>query len=146
MHPLPHQYRMTLQYNGGLAGALNSTDQAAIPFAAPVEFDGPGTGWSPETLLLSSVSGCIALTFAAICKMMKVEFSHLEISATGIVENIPGDKRMHFSRIELQPALQLTNPADEGKLPKIWENTEKHCLVSNSLKTPVHIQPPQLKS
>ena len=144
MKPLPHEYSVNLSYNGNMEGALNSEGQTTINYAAPVDFDGPGTGWSPETMLLASVSSCVALTFASIAKMMKVDFTDLQIQVKGIVNNMPNEKRMHFAEIALQPALKLGNPPDESKLPKIWENTEKHCLVSNSLTSKITIAPTQL--
>lgn len=143
MHPLPHQYTITLQYTGAMEGQVTSAGQPTIKFSAPKEFDGPGTGWSPETMLLSSVTSCIALTFQIVAKMMGVAFSELTFAAEGIVNTFDG-KRMHFEKITLTPSLKLTDPAQEGKLGKIWENTEKHCIISNSLKTAVHIAPTQL--
>lgn len=139
MHPLPHNYSMTLNYNGNMEAVAQCAGQADFAVSAPAEFGGPASGWSPEGLLLNSVASCIALTFANIASMMKVEFSNLTIAASGVVDNMEGEKRMHFSSITLQPSLTLANPADEAKLAKIWENTEKFCLVSNSINTPVHI-------
>lgn len=143
MHPLPHHYKISLQYTGALEGRLTAEGQPPLLFAAPKEFDGPGTGWSPETMFLNAVTACIALTFQIVAKMMGVGFNDFTIRAEGIVNTFEG-KRMHFEAITLTPSLTLTDPTQEGKLPKIWENTEKHCLVSNSLKTAVHIAPTQL--
>ncbi|MBI2342801.1 MAG: OsmC family protein [Deltaproteobacteria bacterium] len=145
MHPLPHRYHVALTYRGDKTGALTTDGQPTIGFSAPKEFDGPGSGWSPETLLLNAVAACVTLTFGAIAAMMQVEYRDLTIEATGTVDKIEGGKQMHFSEITLRPTLRLANPADESKLPKMWESTEKHCLVSNSLKTPVHIAAPTLR-
>ena len=144
MHPLPHHYTITLQYVGGMEGTVATEGQPTLKYSAPKEFDGPGTGWSPEALLLNSVATCIALTFHIVAKMMGVGFSNLQIAATGVVNAFDG-KRMHFEKITLAPSLTLTNPADESKLGKIWENTEKHCIISNTLKTHVTIAPAQLQ-
>jgi peroxiredoxin-like protein len=143
MHPLPHHYTITCRYTGAMEGTLDTADQATINLSAPKEFGGPGSGWSPEALFLNAVTGCIALTFSVIANMMKVEYRDLAFEAIGTVDAMEG-KRMHFSKIELKPSLTLANAADESKLPKIWENTEQHCLVSNSLKTPVEIATTQL--
>lgn len=143
MHKLPHNYRMTLNYTGNMEGSLHTENQTDIKLSAPPEFDGPGTGWSPETLFLSSISGCMALTFAAIAKGSKVEYSDLTLAVEGVVDAM-ADKRMHFSEIKVKPRLKLANPADESKMPRMWESVEKHCLVSNSVQTPVKIEAPEI--
>ncbi len=144
MHPLPHHYTVRLRYDGNMEGAAETNGQPSVKYSAPKEFDGPATGWSPEAMLLGSISSCIALTFQAVAKMMGVGFSDLLITAEGTVNALEG-KRMHFAEITLTPSLKLADPAHEGKLPKIWENTEKHCIISNSLKTTVHIAHTELR-
>ncbi len=143
MKNLPHHFQATVKLDAHLAGSFGAEGLSAVPLTAPVEFDGPGTGYSPEALLLASVASCVALTFQVIAKMMKVECSNLQIKASGVVDALP-DKRMHFASIELTPSLKLANADDAAKLPKMWQNTEKHCLISNSLQAPVHIAETQL--
>jgi peroxiredoxin-like protein len=143
MHPLPHTYQINCTFTGNKEASVGCAGQPTIKMSVPKEFDGPNTGWSPEAMFLNALAGCVAFTFSTIAGMMKLDFSNLMIAATGTVEAHP-DKRMYFSKVTLQPSLTLANPADESKLPKMWENTEKHCLVSNSVQCPVEIQPPQI--
>ncbi len=144
MAGFPHHFVTTVQLTDAQNGSIQAGSLPPAQIAVPAEFHGPGTGWSPEGLQLSAVASCIAFTFAYITKMMKVEYSNLKIDAKGAVDLMP-DKRMHFSEIHLTPSLTLTNPADESKLPGMWQKTEQQCIISNSLKTPVHIAATVLK-
>ncbi len=86
MHPLPHTYKVDFVYKDGMQGELSTAGRDVLPCSAPPEFDGPGTGWSPEALFLNAIAGCVALTFASIAKMMKVEFSEFELAVVGKVD------------------------------------------------------------
>ena len=125
MHPFPHKYEMTYTDTGSQEGLMSCGELPDVKVSAPKEFDGPNTGWSPENLFLSSIGACIALTFGAIAKMMNVEYSNLTLTMSGSVDKFEGN-RMKFTSITIKPSLTLANPADESKLGKILENTEKH--------------------
>src|ERR1022692_721046 len=78
MHPDPHVY--TAAANGRPEGtvALTSASLPEIATAPPPEFDGPGDVWSPETLLCASLADCFVLSFRAIARASKLEWSELE--------------------------------------------------------------------
>lgn len=144
MSGFPHHFETTLNLVDGQNATMASGNLPGVSVTVPPEFKGPGTGWSPEGLQLSAVASCVAFTFAYMARMMKVEYSDLSIAAKGAVDLMP-DKRMHFSEIHLTPSLKLGNPGDEAKLAGMWQKTEQQCIISNSLKTPVHIEATVLK-
>ena len=45
--------------------------------SAPVEFDGPGDRWSPETLLIAAIADCFILTFRAIACATRMDWQGL---------------------------------------------------------------------
>ena len=77
MHPYPHRY--TVSASGSPVGnvRVTATGLPDIQTAPPAEFDGPGDVWSPESLLCASIADCFILTFRAIARASKFEWSDL---------------------------------------------------------------------
>lgn len=138
MHPLPHTY--SVQLAGGPEGyaQLMGEGVPALASAGPKEFDGPGDAWSPEYLLLAAVSSCFLLTFRAVAKASGLEFVSLDCACDGIVDK--QDRKLCFTQINLHPHLVLRDELDREKALRVLEKSEKGCLVSASLSTPVHMQ------
>lgn len=139
MKPLPHIYEIRLA--GGPDGYA-TVSGAGIPelkTAPPLDFDGPGDAWSPEHLLLAAVETCFLFTLRSVARASKLEFQSLELSGTGRVDRKDGVTR--FTEIVLQPRLQLGAGGDKDRALRILEKSEKACLVSSSLSTPVRLEP-----
>ncbi len=139
MKPLPHHYDVTL--SGGSVGyaALAAPGVPELKSAPPLDFDGPGDAWSPEHLLLAAVASCFLFTLRAVAKASKIDFVSLEVSAAGTVDRQDGVTQ--FTEIVLRPRLTLPPGADRSRALHILERSEKSCLVSASLSTPVRLEP-----
>jgi peroxiredoxin-like protein len=139
MKPLPHHYETRLA--GGPDGyATSSAD--GIPdlrCAAPVDFDGPGDAWSPEHMLLAAVQTCFLFTLRSVAKLSRFQFKGLELSAHGVLDRKEGVTR--FTEIVLRPRLTVAHGTDRVQALRIMEKSEKACLVSASLSTPVRLEP-----
>jgi peroxiredoxin-like protein len=137
--PLPHQYDVELR--GGPSGyaRLNTPGVPELRSAPPTSYDGPGDAWSPEHLLLASVQTCFLFTLRAIARLSKLEFSLLELSATGTVDRRDGVTR--FTAIVLRPRITVAPGTDRERTLRILEKSEQACLVSASLSTPITLQP-----
>jgi uncharacterized OsmC-like protein len=109
-----------------------------LPTAPPREFGGPGDAWSPEHLLLASVEACFLFTFRAVARAAHVDFVDINVHAEGTVDHQSGVTR--FTEIVLRPRLIVRRGADREKLAYVLARTEKACLVSASLATPVRIE------
>jgi organic hydroperoxide reductase OsmC/OhrA len=138
MKPLPHHYDVHL--TGGPTGyaQLSTAGVPALRTAPPVDYDGPGDAWSPEHLLLASVQACFLFTLRAIALMSKVDFLALDLSASGTVNRQDGVTR--FSEIVLRPKLTVPRGTDRQRVLHILEKSEKACLVSASLGTPIRLE------
>jgi len=139
MKPLPHQYDVHL--TGGPSGyaQLSTPGVPDLRAAAPSDYDGPGDAWSPEHLLLAALQACFLLTFRAIARVSKVEFVALELAASGTVDRQDGITR--FTEIVLRPRLTVPAGADRDRALRALEKSEKACLVSASLSTPIRLEP-----
>ncbi len=139
MKPLPHVY--DARVIGGPAGhaTLSAPGLPDVNSAPPADFGGPGDAWSPEHLLMAAVETCFLFTFRAVARASKVEFTSLEVSGAGTVDRKEGVTR--FTEIVLRPRLTLSAGADRDTALRALEKSERACLVSASLSTPIHLEP-----
>ncbi len=139
MKPLPHNYDVHL--TGGPSGyALLSTPGVPdLRTAPPADFGGPGDAWSPEHLLLAAVQTCFLFTLRSIARASHVDFSTLVLDAAGTVDRQEGVTR--FTEIVLRPRLEIARGTDRERVLRMLEKSEKLCLVSASLFTPIRVEP-----
>lgn len=139
MKPFPHEHDVHL--TGGPSGyaVLSTLGVPDLRAAAPADFDGPGDAWSPEHLLLAAVQACFLLTLRSIARASHVDFISLDVDAAGTVDRQEGVTR--FTEIVLRPRLVIARGLDRERALRMLENTEKHCLVSASLSTPIRVEP-----
>jgi organic hydroperoxide reductase OsmC/OhrA len=139
MKPLPHVYDVKLA--GGPTGhaTVSTPGVPDMLSAPPLDFGGPGDVWSPEHLLMAAVETCFLFTFRSVARASKVEFTSLELSGEGTVDRKDGVTR--FTEIVLRPRLTLPAGADRERALRALEKSEKACLVSASLSTPIRLEP-----
>ncbi len=139
MKPLPHVY--TARLSGGPDGyaTVAASGVPELRTAAPADFDGPGDAWSPEQFLMAAVETCFLFTFRAVAQASKLEFTALEVSGEGTVDRKDGATR--FTQIVLRPRLTLPAGANRERAMRVLEKSERACLVSASLSTPVRLEP-----
>ena len=131
MEPLPHHYRVT-----GNASAEGNVDVSAaglprITTAPPAEFGGPGDQWSPESLLVAAVADCFILSFRAIARASKLEWTDLQCTASGTLDRV--DRVTRFTAIGVEATLSVPAGTDVEKAEKLLHKAEQSCLITNSL-------------
>jgi len=138
MHPYPHVYKVT-------AGAANEGDVtvgspglADVPSMAPPEFGGPPGYWSPETLLAAAVADCFVLSFRAVARAGKLEWTSVSAEVDAILDRVEGVA--NFTRFTTRARLVIPAGGDPDRARKLMEKAEKVCLVSNSLKGERHLE------
>ena len=138
MKPLPHDYDMELV--GGPQGyaTISAAGLPDLTTAPPPEFDGPGDAWSPEHLLLASVSSCFLFTFRAMARASKAAFLDVDAHTWGQVSRVDGVTR--FTEIVVRAAVTAAPGSDIEQLQRAIEKTTTRCLVSSSLTTPVRVE------
>jgi len=139
MKPFPHHYHVGLA--GGPEGpaAVSADGLPEMISAPPLDFDGPGDAWSPEHLLVAAVETCLLFTLQAVARASKIEFRSLQVSGEGVVDRQDGAIR--FTEIVLRPRLVLAPGTDPDRARRALEKSERACLVSASLSTPVRLEP-----
>lgn len=109
----------------------------ALETAPPKEFGGPGGYWSPEALLVGAVTDCFILTFRAIARASKLDWSALECSTEGKLERI--ERVTRFTELTITAHLTVPAGTDTDKAKQLLEKAESNCLVSNSLTSTINL-------
>lgn len=131
MQGFPHRYAVSASAkNDGLV-LLDSPGVTQLASAPPIEFDGPGDQWSPESLLTASVADCVILTFRAIARASKLEWTEIEMQVDGTLDRV--DRVNRFTHFDIQARLRIPAGTDADKAKLLLEKAEENCLISNSL-------------
>lgn len=131
MHPYPHTYVASAAGEGKGLVTLASPQLPSLATAPPPEFDGPGGVWSPETLLCASLADCFILTFRAVSRAARFEWSRLECRVEGVLERV--GRRSQFTRYTTFAKLTVPEGADSAKARELLERAEEGCLIANSV-------------
>jgi organic hydroperoxide reductase OsmC/OhrA len=139
MHPLPHRYQVSAQ--GSPAGAVRVTAPGlpGLDTTAPPEFDGPPGYWSPETLLAASVADCYILSFRAVARASKLEWSDLSVDVEAVLDRVEGVTR--FGKFIVRPHLTIAAADKETLARTVMDKAKRACLVTNSLSGECELVP-----
>lgn len=131
MKAFPHVYRVAA--SAAVVGevVLSCAGLTPLPSAPPLEFDGPGDRWSPETLLVAAIADCFVLTFRAIARASRMDWLTLACDVTGTLEREQGNSR--FTTYLVHAKLTVPAGVDAAQAKVILEKAEHGCLISNSL-------------
>jgi organic hydroperoxide reductase OsmC/OhrA len=132
MHPFPHVYTAAASGQPEGAVALTSAGLPEIASAPPPEFGGPGGVWSPETLLCASLADCFVLSFRAIARASKLEWSELACRVEGVLERVDGVTQ--FTRYTTFATVTVAAESAAETARRLLEKAEHVCLISNSLR------------
>jgi peroxiredoxin-like protein len=136
-----YTYEVNLSWNEDRKGTIFSPVLSqSIEVATPPEFPKGIEGiWSPEHLFVASVNACLMTTFLAIAENSKLEFIEFHSSATGTLDKVEG--KFMMTEIYLRPTLTIQHLAQQEKALKVLNMSEKACLISNSVKSRVILEP-----
>ena len=139
MNPV-HYYNTNIKWDEGRIGTLSSETLDSFKVATPPEFPkGVPNTWSPEHLYVASINTCLMTTFLAIAENSKLEFITFSSESKGKLEKVDGKYIM--SEIELIPEIKVKSERDKERAERIIAKAEEHCLISNSVKTKIILNP-----
>lgn len=131
MQDLPHHYQVKAVTATNSNVTLSSPNLASLETAAPAEFGGPGDLWSPETMLTGAVANCFILSFKAIARASKLEWSRLSCDVEGVLERV--EKTLKFTQMRLRVSLAIPATTDAARARLLLEKAEQSCLITNSM-------------
>lgn len=134
--PFPHHYEVTLQGQPDASGLLASAERPQILGGAPPEFDGRPEWWSPEHLLLASVTLCLMTTLQALAGRAKIPLARYGSRISGTLEKTSAG--IVFTEIVATMEVAVAEE-HRARLEPLIESAKKYCIVSNALKVPVTV-------
>ena len=135
-----YYYTTAIEWTGQRKGNLSAPDLPELVVDAPPEFKGDKGFWTPEHLFVASVNSCFMTTFLAIAENSRFDFVSLRIRAEGKLEKREGQGFM-ITEIKLRPRLVLGDAHGTERALRILQKAERNCLISNSIKTLITLQP-----
>jgi organic hydroperoxide reductase OsmC/OhrA len=129
---LPHHYTVTATANAEGEVRLESAHLSALVTAAPAEFGGPGDRWSPETLCVGAVADCFVLTFRAVARAAKLQWSSLRCDVEGTLDRV--ERVTRFTSFLVRATLEVPSGTDAARARDLLAKTEQTCLITQSLK------------
>jgi uncharacterized OsmC-like protein len=131
MHPLPHRYAVLASVGPDSEISLESFGVPRLVSDAPIEFDGSGTRWSPETLLTAAVADCLALTFRGVARARHLAFLTLRCDVEGTLDRVEG--RTAFTAFHVRAHLRVPAGTSLPDAERALVRAKETCLVTNSL-------------
>lgn len=133
-------YSTEVEWSGAREGELSASALPRLHVDAPPEFQGHEGSWTPEHLFVGAVNSCFMTTFLAIAENSKLDFVSFKAAADGKLEKREG-QGFSITEIVLKPKLTIKDSHDAARAARILEKAEQHCLISNSVKTEIKLQP-----
>ncbi|WP_289023906.1 OsmC family protein [uncultured Salegentibacter sp.] len=136
-----HEYRVDLTWKEDRKGEVSSPELSdIIETATPPDFPkGIPNIWSPEHFLVAAVESCLMTTFLAIAENSKLEFVSFKSQAIGKLDKVDG--KFQMTEIILKPVLEISNENNAERAKRILDKSEKACLISNSIKSKIILEP-----
>jgi organic hydroperoxide reductase OsmC/OhrA len=148
-----HRYEMAIRWTGNL-GQGTATYRgyardhelrgegkgAPIPGSSDPAFRGDPARYNPEELLVGAASACHMLWVLHLCADAGLVVTSYRDSPVGHQVEHP-DGSGEFTRIELRPEIELTDPSRSGELREIHERAHGKCAIARSLKCEVTVAP-----
>lgn len=138
MKNLPHHYHASAITQGDLV-RVTSPELSQLETAAPVEFGGPGHRWSPETLFTAAIANCFVLTFKAVARASNLRWAGIECDVETVLDKV--DNKIQFTDATVKVRLTVDEADDAERAAMLLQKAEANCLISNSLKTSIKLEP-----
>ena len=148
-----HHYRVTTTWTGNLGTgtsdyrAYSRNHEIAIPGKAAAlhgssdpAFRGDPARYTPEDLLVASLSACHMLWFLHLCADAGIVVTGYEDAASGTMSE-HADGSGEFTRVVLRPRAVITDPARIPEALALHPRAHELCFVARSVNFPVEHEP-----
>jgi organic hydroperoxide reductase OsmC/OhrA len=147
-----HSYNVTVTWTGntgaGTSGyrdyarshEISSAGKAIIAGSSDPAFHGDRSRWSPEDLLVASLSACHKLWYLHLCADAGVVVEAYTDEAVGVMEESV-DGGGQFVEVVLRPRVKLALGSDEAKALALHHDAHAKCFIARSVNFPVKCEP-----
>ena len=111
-----------------------------IPGSSDPAFRGDKSRYTPEELLVMSISSCHMLWFLHEAATAGIVVTGYEDEASGTMVET-ADSGGHFTEVVLRPRVTCEAGTDRSRLAALHERAHHLCFVANSVNFPVRCEP-----
>lgn len=132
------EFHVTVNSTGDHGGEILFEGKPTLPTSSPPVFGGAADRYSPQELFVSAVTACYLTTFGSYAKRMKVTVKSLSIEGRGVVQR-DAASGWRFTDVFVVMHIGVPDAASKLVAQRAAELTEKFCMVSRSVRCPVHL-------
>ena len=147
-----HAYELAVEWTGNLGTgtsaytAYSRNHRIVAPARPPLlcssdpSFRGDPSRYSPEELLVASLSSCHMLWYLHLCAEAGIEVTDYQDRARGtMAETMDGGG--HFIEVVLTPSVGIAGGGDIERAVELHERAHELCFVASSVNFPVRCEP-----
>jgi organic hydroperoxide reductase OsmC/OhrA len=148
-----HRYRITTTWTGNLGTGTSdyraysrdheitiASKTAPLPGSSDAAFRGDPARYTPEELLVASLSACHMLWFLHLCADAGIVVTEYEDAASGAMsENADGSGE--FTRVVLRPRAVIADSARVADAMALHPRAHELCFIARSVNFPVEHEP-----
>jgi organic hydroperoxide reductase OsmC/OhrA len=114
---------------------------APIPGSSDAAFRGDPTRYTPEELLVSTLSTCHMLWLLHLCADAGITVTAYTDQASGVMAENP-DGSGHFTEVTLHPVMTITDASRVPEAEALHAKAHELCFIANSVNFPVRCPSP----
>lgn len=137
--PKRYTYKVEVEWKGEKKAFARTEGKPVLEVATPPEFKGHLGIWSPEDFFVEAVNSCLMTTFLSFAERAGLTFIRYSSEAEGVLEL--KEKGFVFTTILVKPKIAVRSEEDRAKALELLHKSESACLISNSIKSEVTIEP-----
>lgn len=126
-----------MEYN---AAVLRSGSRSPLVAGPPPEYLGNESVWTPEHLLVSSLAACYTSIFMHFARMLRAPVRSMHVEAKVEFEK-EGNGPFEGKHFILHPIIEFAHNPGEHVIENLLAKAKKYCLIGNSLKGDLIIEP-----
>jgi organic hydroperoxide reductase OsmC/OhrA len=150
--PRLHRYKMNLQWTGNNGSGTSgytayrrdhhvsaATKTVPLPLSSDKAFRGDDSRYSPEELLVASLSSCHMLWFLHLCADAGIVVTAYSDEPEGtMTEHASGAGE--FVEVVLHPRVTLDRASAESNVEALHHQAHELCFIARSVNFPVRIE------
>lgn len=137
MQEFPHYYQATANARD-IYVDLTSPGLPKLETAAPASFGGPGDCWSPETMQAGAIANCFILTFRAVARASKLEWTDIACDVDAELHRV--DRITRFTQAKISVKLTIADESKREQAERILQRSEENCLITNSMTAEINFE------
>jgi organic hydroperoxide reductase OsmC/OhrA len=119
---------------------ISASGKLAIPGSSDPAFRGDPSRWSPEELLVASLSACHKLWYLHLCAEAGIVVTAYTDEAVGVMED-SSDGSGQFVEVTLKPKVSIAVGCDRVEALALHHAAHAKCFIARSVNFPVACEP-----